>query len=69
MNRIWVYKKGSIKNAPSQGYSVRKLLVKKEPWLSEVWLGRSIVRTDRHETREGAIKYCRQRKRQHLGGR
>lgn len=55
--RTWVL--GDTK----EGYSVIRGQFRTEPWLSQVWLNGRITRTDRHRTREGAVRHCRQRAR------
>lgn len=51
------------------GYSVRKLSRKKRPWRSEVWLKNRIWRTDEWNTKEEALEYASQRKRNFYGGK
>jgi hypothetical protein len=45
----------------SEGYDIVKRDRKLEPWESRVWLDRRIVRTDRHDTRDWAVRYCHSR--------
>ena len=66
--RIWVYKKGSLRD-PKQGYAVSRTGQKKYPWQSEVWYGNKIYRTDKFQTKEEAIDYIRHRKKGRYGGR
>lgn len=51
------------------GYAVRKLARKKRPWQSEVWFHGRIWRIDEWETKEDALDYARQRKRNFYGGK
>jgi len=57
MARKWI--SGNTKT----GHSVNKVVHKKYPWVSQVWFGGQIIRTDSFETQEAAIKYARQRAR------
>jgi hypothetical protein len=66
VERVWVYKKGFSKKNPKQGYSVSR---SGKYWVAELWLGNKIIRRDNRDTKELAINYCRQRKREHFGGR
>ena len=59
--RTWVW------GNKRMGYSVRKLARKVRPYISEVWLGSKLWRTDEHATFAGAIKYAKQRKRSYYG--
>lgn len=56
VKRYWLY------GNTSAGYTVKKTKEKKCPWISQVWNGGEIVRTDCHDTKKDAVKYVKFRK-------